>query len=175
MFLSCGLSGGGDTVTILLCLHNNPCSPRLNAFHRGVPPRSHFCAAHGGSFQPEVRLQPADAEPVDLFHFDLHRNALFHRLDVADHANGFTGSIQAVQCVQRGIEGFGVQRAEAFVEEQRVDAGFVADQIGQRQRQRQADQEALAAGQGTGIAQRVGLPVSTTCSSSASLVLRCSR
>ncbi len=64
------------------------------------------CAA--GSFQPEMRLQPADAEPVDLFHLDLHRNTFFHRLDVADHADGFAGGIQAVQRVQRGIEGFGV-------------------------------------------------------------------
>ncbi|MNI31369.1 hypothetical protein D3C73_852520 [compost metagenome] len=77
---------------------------------------------------------------------------------MADHADGFTGSIQAVERVHRGIQGFRIQRAKAFVEEQRVDTGLVADQIGQRQCQRQAHQEAFTAGQGAGIAQRVRLP-----------------
>ncbi|CAH0279213.1 hypothetical protein SRABI106_03239 [Rahnella aquatilis] len=90
--------------------------------------------------------QAADAQTVHFGDFDLHRNTVFHRLDMADHADGFTRGIQAVERIQRGIQRVGIERTETFVEEQRVDTGFIADQIGQRQGQCQADQEAFAAG-----------------------------
>ena len=77
---------------------------------------------------------------------------------MADHANGFTASVERIQRVQSGIQRFAVQRAEAFVEEQGVNSRFVADQIGQRQRQRQTHEEALAAGKRTRVTHRIGLP-----------------
>ncbi|MNY56084.1 hypothetical protein D3C86_1921260 [compost metagenome] len=91
-------------------------------------------------------------------HFQLHRNPFLHRLDVADHADHLAAGIQAVEGVQGDFQGFAIEGAEAFVEEQRVDAGLVADQIGQRQRQRKAHQEAFTAGQGSSVAQCVRLP-----------------
>mgnify|MGYP006973666730 CR=1 FL=1 len=46
----------------------------------------------------------AVAQTVDFFHLDLHRNAFFHCFDVADHANGFTGSVERIKRVQGGIQ-----------------------------------------------------------------------
>jgi hypothetical protein len=103
-------------------------------------------------------IQPAVPQPVNLLHFDLHRNTLFHRLNVADHADGFPGGVQRVERIQRGIQRFTVERAEPFIQEQGIDPRFMAHQIGKRQRQRQADQEALAARERAGIAYRIRLP-----------------
>jgi hypothetical protein len=61
---------------------------------------------------------------------------------VADDADHLAAGVQRVQGGQRHFQRVAVQRAKAFVQEQRVDRGLVADQIGQRQCQRQADQEA---------------------------------
>ncbi|BAN98608.1 hypothetical protein E05_38420 [Plautia stali symbiont] len=65
---------------------------------------------------------------------------------MTDHADGFPAGVERIQR--------GVQRAKAFVE-QRFNARFMADQIGQRQRE--ADEEALAAGQRTRVARGIGL------------------
>ena len=77
---------------------------------------------------------------------------------MADHADDFAAGVERIQRVQRGIERFAVERTEAFIEEQRVDARFMADQVGERQRQREADEEAFATGERAGIAHRVRLP-----------------
>ena len=80
-----------------------------------------------------------------LLHADLGGDAVLQTFDVADDADHLAAGIQGVERVECHVQRFGVERSEAFVEEQRVDGGLVADQIGQRQRQSQADQEALAA------------------------------
>ena len=77
---------------------------------------------------------------------------------MADHADGFPGGVQRIKRIQRGIQRFAVERAKPFIQEQRIDPCFVTHQIGKRQRQRQTDQEALAAGEGAGIAHRIRLP-----------------
>ena len=77
---------------------------------------------------------------------------------MADDTDNFAAGVKRVQRVQRGIQGFAVQRAETLVEKQRVYPRFMADQVGERQRQGQADEEALAAGKGPCIAHRVRLP-----------------
>ena len=51
---------------------------------------------------------------------------------MADHADGFSGGVQRVERIQRGIQRFAVERPEPFIEEQRVNARFVTDQIGKR-------------------------------------------
>ena len=66
------------------------------------------------------QVVPRIADPSALFNPNLCRNPLLHAVDVADGADHLAA---------------GVERAEAFVEEERVDAGLVADQ------------EAFAAGQ----------------------------
>lgn len=47
------------------------------------------------------------------------------RFDVADDADHLAAGVQAVQGIEGDVEGGAVQGAEAFVEEQRVDAGLV--------------------------------------------------
>ena len=91
-------------------------------------------------------------------HLELHRDALLQRLDVADYADHLAAGVEGIQSVQRHLQGFAIEGAEAFVEKQRVDAGLVADQVRQRQRQGQADQEALAARQGLAVTGHVALP-----------------
>jgi len=66
---------------------------------------------------------------------------------VADHADHLAAGVERVEGVEGDFQGVGVERAEAFVEEERVDAGLVADQVGEGEGQRQADQETFAAGQ----------------------------
>ncbi len=77
---------------------------------------------------------------------------------MADDADGFAAGVQGIQRVERDVQGFGVQRAKPFVQEQRVNACFMAHQIRERQRQRQADQEAFATGKRARVANRIGLP-----------------
>lgn len=64
----------------------------------------------------KLPVQPAISQPVDLLHFDLHRNTLFHCLYVADHANVFPGGVQRVERIQRGVQRFAVERAESFIQ-----------------------------------------------------------
>ena len=112
----------------------------------------------GNLFDGESFIETAIAQPVDFFNFNLHRNALFHRLNVADDADNLAAGVERVQRIQRGIQGFAVQRAEALIEKQRVYPRFVTHQVGQRQRQREANEEALATGKGSRVAHRVRLP-----------------
>lgn len=88
------------------------------------------------SFHRKYLIQLAIPQPVNLLHFDLHRNTLFHRLYVADHADGFPGGVQRVERIQRRIQRLTVERAEPFIQEQRIDPRFMTHQIGKRQRQR---------------------------------------
>src|SRR5256885_4857017 len=40
--------------------------------------------------------------------------------------------VEPVECVERDLQRVGIERAEAFVEEQRVDGGLVADRSEER-------------------------------------------
>jgi hypothetical protein len=62
---------------------------------------------------------------------------------VADDADHLAAGVQGIEGVQGDVQHVGVDGAEAFVEEERVDRGLVAEQIGQRQ----ADQEIFASGE----------------------------
>ena len=80
--------------------------------------------------------------PVPLFNPNLRRDAFFHAFDVADDADHLAAGVQGIEGVQGDVQRVGVEGAEAIVEEQRIDRGLVAEQIGQRQ----ADQETFATG-----------------------------
>lgn len=74
-------------------------------------------------------VQFAITKPIDFFHFYLHRDTFFHGFHVANHTDGLPAGIQRVERIQRGVQRFAIKRAEAFVEEQRINARFMADQI----------------------------------------------
>ena len=77
---------------------------------------------------------------------------------MADDANHLAAGVQCVQRTQRHFERVAIERAKAFVEEQRINRGFAAHQVRQRQRQRQADQERLPARERARVACHVALP-----------------
>lgn len=58
------------------------------------------------------------ADTAVLAHFDLHRNALFQAGDVADDADALAAGVETVQGGEGQVETVGVERAEAFVEEE---------------------------------------------------------
>ena len=62
---------------------------------------------------------------------------------MADDADHLAAGVQDIEGVQGDVQRVGVDGAEAFVEEERVDRGLVVEQIGQRQ----ADQEIFASGE----------------------------
>jgi len=47
---------------------------------------------------------------------------------VAEHAGHLAAGVEHVEGIQREVQGVGIEGAEAFVEEQRVGRGLVADQ-----------------------------------------------
>src|SRR5690606_29415889 len=102
-------------------------------------------ASRRSFFHRKTGIEAAVTKADALVYAQLHRNALLHRLDMTDHADGLAAGIKVVQRIQRHLQRLAIQRAEALVEKQRIDAGLVADQIRQCQRQGQADQETLAA------------------------------
>ena len=67
--------------------------------------------------------------------------------------------LEFFQRIEGRVEGVGVEGAEAFVDEQRLDAGLVAGQFAQAQGQRQAHEEAFAARERGHGAHGIGLVV----------------
>ena len=98
------------------------------------------------------------ADATAFINADLDRNAFLQALHMADHANGLAAGVERIECCERDFQRLAVECAEAFVEEERVDRGLVTDQIGEGEGQREADEKALAAGEGPGIAADVALP-----------------
>lgn len=90
---------------------------------------------------------------------DLCADSVFQCADMRDDADQFAVLLQAGQCVQCGFEGFFIERSEAFVQKQGIDADIPAGHAGESQCQRQADDEALAAGKVAGRADFSGLIV----------------
>lgn len=74
-------------------------------------------------------VQFAITKSIDFFHFYLHGDTFFHGFHMANHTDGLPAGIQRVERIQRGVQRFAIKRAEAFVEEQRINARFMADQI----------------------------------------------
>ena len=94
-----------------------------------------------------------------LAHDQLRRDPVAHLGDVADHADDPAAVAQRVEGVHHVVEGVGVQRAEALVDEQGVEvgaAGLLGDDVGQSERQRERDHERLAAGQRRRVAGLAG-------------------
>src|SRR5471030_3273133 len=86
-----------------------------------------------------------EADPHAFRDSDLQRNALFERFHMTDHANHFAARVQRIERVERNLQRLAVERAETFIEEQRVDGRLETHQIGQSQRQRKTHQEAFTA------------------------------
>ena len=78
--------------------------------------------------------------------FDAVRDVFFELLDVGDDADQPALLPEDLQAVHDVVERVMIQRAEAFVEEQRVDAG-VAGHVGEPQGKGQTDNEGFAAGE----------------------------
>ena len=98
----------------------------------------------------------ADATP--FFNPDLRCDAFFHAFDVADNADHLAAGVERIEGIEGDFQSVAIQRAKAFIEEKRIDGGLVADQIGERKGQRQADQKALATGQRARVAGDFALP-----------------
>ena len=98
------------------------------------------------------------ADAAAFIDTDLDRNTLLQAFHMADHANGLAAGVECVEGIERNFQGVAIKRAEAFVEEKRVDRRLVTDQVGQGQRQRQTNEKTLAAGEGSGIPADIPLP-----------------
>ena len=89
---------------------------------------------------------------------DLAGQAVLQRLDVGDHTDELVAPGQPGQRVDGLFQTVGIQRAEALVDEQRLDhnaARVLLDRVADAQRQTQRGHKALAAGQaahGAGLA-----------------------
>jgi hypothetical protein len=99
------------------------------------------------------------AASLTFVHADLGGDALPQLGDVADDADHAAALAQAVEHGHHLFEGFLVEAAEALVDEQRLypgAAGLGRDHVGQAEREGQAGQERLAAGQRAGVAVHPG-------------------
>ena len=88
-----------------------------------------------------------------LTYVDTGAQALFHRFDVGDGADHPTRGVQLLKRLDGVVEGVGVERTEALVDEQGFEhstapGATLADDIGKPERKRQRGLEALAARQG---------------------------
>ena len=84
-------------------------------------------------------------------------DALAQLGDVGDDADGAAALAQAVEHVEHLVERALVERAEALVDEQRLQAAAArlgGDDVGEAEREREAGEERLAAGQRGGRALR---------------------
>src|SRR5580658_7058959 len=96
------------------------------------------------------------AASLALVHADLGRDALPQLGDVADDTDHPAAFAQAVEHGHHLFQGVLIQAAEPLVDEQRLDPGparLGGDDVREAERERQAGQERLAAG------QRAGVPV----------------
>ncbi len=90
---------------------------------------------------------------------DTGGDAFGQRSDVRDDADVFAVRAQLAQGFQRAVQGFFVQRAEAFVEKECVYLHVFAAHLGKSQREGEADDEAFAAGEVFGAAGFAALVV----------------
>jgi hypothetical protein len=92
---------------------------------------------------------------VALVHADLGGDALPQLGDVADDADHAPALAQPVEHRHHLLQRFLIQAAEPLVDEQRLDPGspgLGGDHVGEAERQGQAGQERLAAGQRARVA-----------------------
>ena len=75
------------------------------------------------SLQGHVNLNnnPRIPNPTALFNPNLCRDAFLHAFNVTDHADHLAAGVERVEGIQGDVQGIGVEGAEAFVEEERVD------------------------------------------------------
>lgn len=96
-----------------------------------------------------------------FFDSDLRGDTFLETFNVADDANHLAAGVQSVECIERNhLQRIGVKCPKAFVEKERVDGSFMADQVGERERQGETDEETLAAGERARVAGNVSGVVS---------------
>ena len=86
------------------------------------------------------------------------RDAFGQRRDVRDDADVFAVGAQGAQGVEGAFQGFFVEGAEAFVEEEGVDADVFPRHVREAEGEGEADEEGFAAGEvfgGAGFAALV--------------------
>src|SRR5690606_31055750 len=89
-------------------------------------------------------------------------DALTHLVHMADDADHPAARAQFVQHPHDGVEGVGIETAEALVDEEGVEddpAGFGGDGVGQPEREGERGHEGLTAGERLGGADRAGVVV----------------
>ena len=90
-----------------------------------------------------------DASPGLRHHLDPSADPLLELSHVGDDADRATALAQVRQDLESLIQSFGIERAKAFIDEQRLEAhtaGVVLDDVRQPQGKRQRRHETLAAG-----------------------------
>ncbi len=70
------------------------------------------------------------SDPAAFIYANLGGNAFFQAFYVADDTDHFAAGVERVQGAEGDFQGVAVEGAEAFVEEEGVNRGFVTDEIG---------------------------------------------
>ena len=78
-------------------------------------------------------------------YLDTGGNTLAEGRHMGNNADGLTGFVQFLQAGDDLFQGIGIERAEAFIEEEGVDAGGLRE-VRKTERQGEADEEGLATG-----------------------------
>ena len=81
--------------------------------------------------------KPRRAPVFSLFHFQPHVDAVFQFLHMGDDADEAAAFLEVHESFYGEVEGFGVESAEAFVDEDGVEAdaaGVVGDDVGEAKR-----------------------------------------
>src|SRR5471032_2367566 len=91
--------------------------------------RNSWTASPNSCFSSAHNFHRREADPHTFCDSDLQRNALFERFHVTDHANHFAACVQRIECVERNLQRLTVERAETFIEEQRVDGSLETHQV----------------------------------------------
>ncbi len=91
--------------------------------------------------------------------FNAGSDAIAQSGNMGNDADNLAVPAQGPQGIQRHVQGFGIQRAEAFIQEERVHADFPAGEAGKSQGEGKTYQKAFSAGKVPCGADFSGLPV----------------
>ena len=135
--------------------------PLMQGYRRRAPRflEAYRLARRIGGRSP-VRGNLQGAGPVRAFlDDDLGADAFLEQSDVGNDADEFVLLPQAFQSGQRDFQGIGIERAETFIDKQRVDPDVATRETGQTERHGEAGEEAFPAGETGGGAAHPGLEI----------------
>ena len=81
-----------------------------------------------------------------FYHLNLRRDSLLEKLNVGDDAHTLVVLVQRFKGTNREIQDIGIQTAESFVNEERIDPDVSSGQFRQTKSQRQTGQKTFPAG-----------------------------